>query len=839
MTPREESIERDDWLAHAAALRRLAASLLRDEHEAEDLVQETWLRTQRSDATKSGPWYRTVLRNLARDQMRERGRRRLREHDAARSERMPSEEQVSERLEVARQVAVEVARLDEPYRTVIHLRYFEDLSPEEIARASGVPVETVRTRLRRGLETLRQRMDQTHGGRREAWALALTPVAARIGPTTGGVLTAAGAIMSTKLVIAGAAAVIVAIGLFFGASRMRSSETRARSEAPKQALEESELRTRIAGALAATREALPTPTASPASSTTNAASVEVRGTVVVEDEKGAEHPNESGTLTIAHFTTEQDAAFQEVAVKEGAWTTSIPIDRNFIVGKLVARDREAVLPESRPLAPGPDPIAVRGKWLSRGWLRVIDATTKQELSGIELRGGIPWRAGPQWTHPGDDARMKTLGSGGASPIELPDAKWLEHYWVHAPNHAWTRVDFDHNVGGQRTVELSPDPSSVTVTIVGGSVPEKACVRLYTRAKTFKESEFTFRMPDQPEHYLAAVSVSAATSDPVRIEGLQGGEFVAAVEIGDYEETTRIGAAPVDVPNGGAAAVTVSIDPSILEVPRTHLSGIIEVPEGLERGNCRLHLKRIGGGEKDFLQGLSEMSFHRGDERHLHWDARLVRTGDYDAMIQGIEHRFLIHAPGPGETQVTTAIPPLVTVVVEVVDEQTGAGVKPEKLQWRGPRLEGTSEFELVPLFRDPKSGRFQFVAPRGEVEVYCRTPGYREAEKMIELDGKEVTCTLPLRHATGIHILMREDGAAPEIGAAYFSLLRIVREDGAEFLQEFGVSRNAEGTRFVRTTGRYRIEFPPLEGFETIEPVVVDVRDGEVTDVTVSVKRKR
>jgi RNA polymerase sigma-70 factor (ECF subfamily) len=743
MTPHEETMAGEGWLRHAAALRRLAASLLRDEHEADDLVQETWLRARGSDTALNAGWFRTVVRNLARDRMRERGRRQRTEKDVARGERMPSEDQVAERLEVARRVAEEVARLAEPYRTTIHLRYFEDRSPEEIARAAGVPVETVRTRLRRGLATLRQRMDQTHGGRREAWALALAPLAARIGPTTGGVLAATGAIMSTKLMVAGAAAVVIALGLLFGVSRLRSSEARAQAEPQKQAQLESELRTRISGALAATREAVPAPTASARTS----ASVGVHGTVVIEDEKGVEHTNESGTLTIAHYYTEPDALFLEVAVKDGAWTTSIPPGRNLIVMKLVTRDREVLLPQPRPLAPGPDPIAVRGKWLSRGWLRVVDATTKQELSGIEVRGGISWRSGPQWTHPGNDPRMKTLILGGVSPVELPDALWPEFYWVHAPSHAWCRVWFDHRVGGQSTVELSPDPSSVVVTIVGGTVPEKACVRLYSRAKEFQESGFTFRMPEQPEHNLAAVSVSGVKSDPVRIEDFQGGEFVAAVEVGEYAETFRIGEAPVDVPIGGTAAVTVSIDPSILNVPRTHLSGVIEVPEGLETRGCTLRLKRIGGGEKDFRQGLREMSFGSGDERHLRWDAGLVRTGDYDVTVQGIQHRALIHAPGPGETKFNFTIPPIVKVRVDVLDADSGAKIDPERLRWEGPRREGQDEFERVPLFRDPRTGFFDFVAPRGDVRVHCHHPGYRDVEKTLALVGPEETFTIALERA--------------------------------------------------------------------------------------------
>lgn len=49
-----------------------------------------------------------------------------------------------------------VAMLPEPYREVVTLRYFGELTPGEIALATGVPPETVRTRLKRGLERLRR-----------------------------------------------------------------------------------------------------------------------------------------------------------------------------------------------------------------------------------------------------------------------------------------------------------------------------------------------------------------------------------------------------------------------------------------------------------------------------------------------------------------------------------------------------------------------------------------------------------------------------------------------------------------------------------------------------------
>ena len=48
-----------------------------------------------------------------------------------------------------------VAALGEPYREVVALRFFGDLSLMEVAEATGRPLNTVKTHLRRGLERLR------------------------------------------------------------------------------------------------------------------------------------------------------------------------------------------------------------------------------------------------------------------------------------------------------------------------------------------------------------------------------------------------------------------------------------------------------------------------------------------------------------------------------------------------------------------------------------------------------------------------------------------------------------------------------------------------------------
>ena len=66
---------------------------------------------------------------------------------------------IAVRTEQAGDVRSAVAALPEPYREVVTLRFFGELSLEEIARETDRPLGTVKTHLRRGLERLRGRVD--------------------------------------------------------------------------------------------------------------------------------------------------------------------------------------------------------------------------------------------------------------------------------------------------------------------------------------------------------------------------------------------------------------------------------------------------------------------------------------------------------------------------------------------------------------------------------------------------------------------------------------------------------------------------------------------------------
>ncbi|MBI3844178.1 MAG: sigma-70 family RNA polymerase sigma factor [Planctomycetes bacterium] len=173
----------EELLAHSSWVRALATNLVADAATADDVVQETWLAALKHPP-KGGqpvrPWLGRVVRNFAKQWRRGERRREAREADTAPTSRaVPSPDVLVERIETQRLLAGLVVALDEPYRTTVILRYDEGLTAAEIAKRQGIPAGTVRWRLKVGLDALRAKLDERHGGDRRAWCALLLPLAVR------------------------------------------------------------------------------------------------------------------------------------------------------------------------------------------------------------------------------------------------------------------------------------------------------------------------------------------------------------------------------------------------------------------------------------------------------------------------------------------------------------------------------------------------------------------------------------------------------------------------------------------------------------------------------------
>jgi RNA polymerase sigma-70 factor (ECF subfamily) len=197
MTSASAELVRDQLLQHESFVRRTLRGLLRDESRVDDALQETWLQALRRPPARAGdprPWLARVARNVARSSWRSESRRRRREALAHTAGEVEGVDESCERLEARQRVVSAVLALDEPYRSVVLLRYEHDLAHAAIARRLGRSEATVRSQLSRAQELLRGRLDAEFGDRRHWVVLA--------GPLSGG--------LSWSLLAAGAAAVVAA-----------------------------------------------------------------------------------------------------------------------------------------------------------------------------------------------------------------------------------------------------------------------------------------------------------------------------------------------------------------------------------------------------------------------------------------------------------------------------------------------------------------------------------------------------------------------------------------------------------------------------------------------------
>jgi len=160
-------------------LYRYLLRMVRQPSEAEDLFQQTWLRVVEKIRSFDGSrnfdaWLFTLARNLTIDHLRRIRPRTLDEplrdsaHGETAADRIPSKDQtpLDHTLAEERRMQISDAMMGLPmiYREALTLRFEEEMKIEEISRVTGVPVSTVKSRLRRSLEQLRYALEALYPG---------------------------------------------------------------------------------------------------------------------------------------------------------------------------------------------------------------------------------------------------------------------------------------------------------------------------------------------------------------------------------------------------------------------------------------------------------------------------------------------------------------------------------------------------------------------------------------------------------------------------------------------------------------------------------------------------
>jgi len=155
-------------IPEVAVMLRVARSITRNAHDAEDLAQETMIRAYRSidrfDGRHPRAWLLTILRNAEINRHRRRRPTLLTEAQSELPDPAADDGATAEEAALAGtfDAAVETAfgRLSEDFRQIIELVDLGGLSYAEAAEVAGIPEGTVMSRLHRARRKMREQLGE-------------------------------------------------------------------------------------------------------------------------------------------------------------------------------------------------------------------------------------------------------------------------------------------------------------------------------------------------------------------------------------------------------------------------------------------------------------------------------------------------------------------------------------------------------------------------------------------------------------------------------------------------------------------------------------------------------
>ena len=139
----------------------LASVLLDDDEEAEDVVQDIFLRVADSDIPPMNDNYLlTAVRNACLNRIRQ-----MQLHDKVKGlmpiDNEADQQPIDKRLERLEDIAAYAdEQLEEPHRSIFHLRFDEDLTVSEIARRLGLNPNTAYKYLMQSIQQIRHHFDR-------------------------------------------------------------------------------------------------------------------------------------------------------------------------------------------------------------------------------------------------------------------------------------------------------------------------------------------------------------------------------------------------------------------------------------------------------------------------------------------------------------------------------------------------------------------------------------------------------------------------------------------------------------------------------------------------------
>ncbi len=811
---------------HTDYLRRLAHALLRDAAAADDAVQETWLQAVRTPP-REGPsqraWLAQVMRNVVRKGWRGEARRKQRE--AAWSPRAEPEDPGTQlqRVEQAEILLAAIRRLDPAKREVIELRFFEDLPPRKIAAQLGVPVETVKTRLKRALAELRQSLEQD-GGRQWPAALAGAFGVHPPGAVTAATLPLTGVLATVLLLLA------IGAGGYLATTALSDDEAPSARMADLDALPAHETLA-VPGPALATKGANPTPSAPNQPARTAAKPTarmrKVTGTVLIHDERGRPLHVATGTLHATQWRPSSGNGI-ELAVTNGqiAGEMGAGMDIEFEVLEFGDRVARITSPAERVPVPADGVLAVEAVAVPDSILHVLDANTGDPLSDVRLLRVVDSLASA--VHPA--GRASDARSVGPSPVAVRPhvddvRRHAAKFHVGSPGYAWAETDLPFGEGADHIVELQR-AGSAELLVEGPALHVPAYVRFRHK---------------QGKHYGAIASFALRPGQAITCAGLPYGSYLARVELGYYFSRPRVlGQVAFEVVEGEVATATLRYK-AFAKPPAVPLAGEVHVPPGWPRKGLLMSLglrdARLIGQSNVYPVFTPTRGLKPVPDKPNTWsfDAGKVQAGRYRISFPRYEYATFLTLGPEGMTDLRIDVPKPRMVRVLVEGDRDGSEPFLTSIAWRRPAVQKLNSWSHQSAKRTSGTQPFEFRAPDGPILIRASGQAYRCKEQPFEVAAGTTQFTLRVKPTAHITVrFLAGDKAIPHDWDWNCDMKPV--SEGAEVVS-WGTCD--EGLRVtVSGPGVYKLTMGQIAGYRTVPPLEIEVGEDGTGAATVRLERR-
>jgi hypothetical protein len=606
--------------------------------------------------------------------------------------------------------------------------------------------------------------------------------------------------------------------------------------------------------------------------------LELRGTLILIDAEGAEHPEEDGEFRILRPVSGEEPV--PVAVTRGKWRAvwpepTFPTELHLMA--IQAGGVEAEVEGHLPVDASGE-VAIRARWLPPApVLEVVGKDTGAGLRGVDVLLGSYVEPGALHVmaaspHSGGYGPELTIVESQDSPIVLEksqeNARRLQgqrSVWARAPGYAWGSIDIDFSHGGPHILALERE-ATLEVTILSRTAPgteEGPAVLRIRRAPESEEvkdleeiDKFLAEIASQEEakqildEQISSIrktrerieggcegepvaSVAAKHGGVARIEGLPPGRLAVCVELGSsLADPYVLGSALAELRAGETGRVTITLaDPE----PSVPFEGRVELPP--EWGSVEVvYVELLHEGEGSRARAWKSVPAFPAGPGTFGWDAGNVSPGRYQVLLSDFALVRTFDVPPEGKRDALIRVGNPVEVRVKLLDAATGEAVEDSHVAYGPVRpIEGANVPRQIAEVED-SSWEHVFRAPAGRIRIEANSDGYMSGEETLDLSRG--TKRVVLRMARGCGTVLTLDGIIPPEPPRLLRDIRLEPLEGTGRIVRVEWLRHDTASLTVDSPGLYELRVPRVEGLAPVEPVRIQIPPDRYVEQTITLRRE-